>query len=64
MIPNHIKIGDSATYLNKFINDHNYSRICIIVDDNTVSDCLNKIKSDLKFPFEIFQIQSGEEKKI
>ena len=63
MIPNHIKIGNSATYLNKYITDHNYSKICIIVDGNTVNNCLNKIKNDLKFSYKIFQIQSGEEKK-
>ncbi len=63
MIPNHIKIGKSATYLNKYIIDHNYSKICILVDDNTVNNCLNTIKNDLKFSYEVFQIQSGEEKK-
>ena len=63
MIPNHIKIGNSATYLNKYIFDHNYSNICILVDDNTVSNCLNKIKNDLRFSYEVFQIESGEEKK-
>tara|TARA_B100001564_G_scaffold47930_1_gene35055 strand:+ start:3258 stop:4295 length:1038 start_codon:yes stop_codon:yes gene_type:complete len=63
MIPNHIKIGNSATYLNKYIIDHNYSKICILVDDNTVNNCLNIIKNDLKFSYEVFQIQSGEEKK-
>lgn len=63
MIPNHIKIGNSATYLNKYIFEHNYSNICILVDDNTVSNCLNKIKNDLQFSYEVFQIESGEEKK-
>ena len=63
MIPNHIKIGNSATYLNKYIFDHNYSNICILVDDNTISNCLNKIKNDLQFSYEVFQIESGEEKK-
>ena len=61
MIPNHIKIGNSATYLNKYIIDHNYSKICILVDDNTVNNCLKIIKNDLKFSYEVFQIQSGEE---
>lgn len=63
MIPDHIMIGDSSSYLNRYLSENNYSKICIIVDENTHSNCLKKIEGDINFDYDIFKIDSGEEEK-
>ena len=63
MIPDHIMIGDSSSYLNRYLSENNYSKICILVDENTHSNCLKKIEGDINFDYDIFKIDSGEEEK-
>jgi len=63
MIPNHIMIGDSSSHLNRYLSVNNYSKICILVDENTHSNCLKKIEVDINFDYDIFKIDSGEEEK-
>ena len=63
MIPNHIMIGDSSSHLNRYLSENNYSKICILVDENTHSNCLKKIEGDINFDYDIFKIDSGEEEK-
>ena len=63
MIPNHIIIGDSSSHLNRYLSENNYSKICILVDENTQSNCLKKIDEDINFDYDIFKIDSGEEQK-
>ena len=63
MIPDHIMIGDSSSHLNRYLSENNYSKICILVDENTHSNCLKKIEGDINFDYDIFKIDSGEEEK-
>mgnify|MGYP006213659127 FL=1 len=63
MIPDHIMIGDSSSHLNRYLSENNYSKICILVDENTHSKCLKKIEGDINFDYDIFKIDSGEEEK-
>ena len=63
MIPDHIMIGDSSSKLNRYLSENNYSKICILVDENTHSKCLKKIERDINFDYDIFKIDSGEEEK-
>ena len=63
MIPDHIMIGDSSSHLNRYLSKNNYSKICILVDENTHSNCLKKIEGDINFDYDIFKIGSGEEEK-
>ena len=63
MIPDHIMIGDSSPHLNRYLSENNYSKICFLVDENTHSNCLKKIKGDINFDYDIFKIDSGEEEK-
>ena len=63
MIPDHIMIGDSSSNLNRYLSGNNYSKICILVDENTHSNCLKKIEGDINFDYDIFKIDSGEEEK-
>ena len=63
MIPDHIMIGDSSSHLNRYQSENNYSKICILVDENTHSNCLKKIEGDINFDYDIFKIDSGEEEK-
>ena len=63
MIPDHIMIGDSSSHLNRYLSENNYSKICILVDENTHFNCLKKIEGDINFDYDIFKIDSGEEEK-
>ena len=63
MIPDHIMIGDSSSHLNRYLSENNYSKIFILVDENTHSNCLKKIEGDINFDYDIFKIDSGEEEK-
>ena len=63
MIPDHIMIGDSSSHLNRYLSENNHSKICILVDENTHSNCLKKIEGDINFDYDIFKIDSGEEEK-
>ena len=63
MIPDHIMIGDSSSQLNRYLSENNYSKIFILVDENTHSNCLKKIEGDINFDYDIFKINSGEEEK-
>ena len=47
MIPDHIMIGDSSSHLNRYLSENNYSKICILVDENTHSNCLKKLREIL-----------------
>ena len=63
MIPDHIMIGNSSSHLNRYLSENNYSKICILVDENTHFNCLKKIEGDINFDYDIFKIDSGEEEK-
>lgn len=56
-----IYIGNNCLYeLQKFTG--NYSRVFVLVDENTNKHCLKAI-SNFKFPFSVIQIKSGEKNK-
>ena len=63
MIPNHIKIGNAKEFLLEYISHSNFSKIGILVDENTKSSCLNKLKDSLDFNYHEIEIKSGEENK-
>ena len=63
MIPNHIKIGNAKEFLLEYISHSNFSKIGILVDENTKSICLNKLKDSLDFNYHEIEIKSGEENK-
>ena len=63
MIPNHIKIGNAKEFLLEYISHSNFSKIGILVDENTKISCLNKLKDSLDFNYHEIEIKSGEENK-
>ena len=57
----HIYIGDIWEAMNEFLSKRNYSKIAIIVDENTKACCLPIFVEKTKLDdFNIIQISSGE----
>ena len=56
---------DYYSALSQLINDKNYSKIVLLVDENTAQHCLNYVMQWLAVdvPFEIIEIEQGEENK-
>lgn len=56
---------DCYSAMSQLINDKNYSKIVLLVDENTVQHCLNYVMQWLAVdvPFEIIEIEQGEENK-
>ena len=63
MIPNHIKISNIESNIIDFLSKNNYSKIGILVDNNSNTHCFPIIKKILKVPYSIIIIQSGEKEK-
>ena len=63
MIPNHIKISNIESNIIDFLSKNNYSKIGILVDNNSNKYCFPIIKKILKVPYSIIIIQSGEKEK-
>ena len=63
MIPNHIKISNIESNIIDFLSKNNYSKIGILVDNNSNKHCFPIIKKILKVPYSIIFIQSGEKEK-
>lgn len=60
-----VHIGELAqAALNQHIAKNSYSKIVVLVDENTKKYCLPLFKKMIKFPIDsIFEIESGEENK-
>lgn len=56
-----IKQNTISEAVNKFLKQQNYSKIYVLVDENTAAFCLNVL--DLKHKHEIIKINSGEKNK-
>lgn len=56
---------DYYSALSQLINDKKYSKIVLLVDENTAQHCLNYVMQWLAVdvPFEIIEIEQGEENK-
>ena len=57
--------NNSFEYLNKYLNDKNYSSIFVIVDENTEKNCLYKISNHIpkKIKYHIIKVKAGEKNK-
>ena len=57
--------NNSYEVLSQYINNNNYSKIVVLVDDNTSKFCLNTVLQWLavSVDFEIIEIEHGEESK-
>jgi len=58
-----ITIDEAQKGLSDFVVAKEYSKVFILVDENTKTHCYDKIKADLSFTHELIQILSGEEHK-
>lgn len=58
-----ITIDEAPKGLTEFIEAKKYSKVFVLVDENTKLHCYDKIKDGLRFPHELIQISSGEENK-
>ena len=59
-----IQIGDIWSTLNTFLQKRNYSKIAVLVDDNTHQHCLPILKKNApNFDFLIIKIPAGEQHK-
>ena len=63
MIPSHITISNIESNIIDFLSKNNYSKIGILVDNNSNKHCLPIIKKILKIPYSIIIIESGEKEK-
>lgn len=56
---------DYYSTLSQLINDKKYSKVVLLVDENTAQHCLNYVMQWLAvdIPFEIIEIEQGEENK-
>jgi len=63
MIPSHIKISNIESNIIDFLSKSNYSKIGILVDNNSNKHCFPIIKKILQIPYSIIIIQSGEKEK-
>ncbi len=56
-----IKMGVAATHLSNYLSSHEYSRVFVLVDENTYRDCYPKIAEVLSNKkAHLIQISSGE----
>ena len=58
-----IIIDEAPKGLADFVEAKQYSKVFILVDENTRVFCYDKIKGSLSFPHELIQISAGEENK-
>ena len=63
MIPSHIKISNIESNIIDFLSKSNYSKIGILVDNNSNKHCFPIIKKNLKVPYFIIKIKCGEKEK-
>ena len=63
MIPSHIKISNIESNIRDFLSKNDYSKIGILVDNNSNKHCFPIIKKNLKVPYSIIKIKSGEKEK-
>lgn len=59
-----IYIGDTWNTVNEFLNERNYSKIAVIIDENTEQYCLSVFKEKTNLSdFILIKIKSGEQHK-
>ncbi len=59
-----IEVGDVWTKVNTFLNENTFSKLAVIVDENTVKDCLPIFRENVKgHSFHLIEIPSGEKNK-
>lgn len=58
-----IKVDEPWTEFSKFVQSHHYSKIVILVDENTRKYCYNRVKGQLPFDHQIIETKSGEDQK-
>ncbi|GAB5555384.1 MAG: 3-dehydroquinate synthase [Saprospiraceae bacterium] len=58
-----IPIGNDFSPLNELIRNKQYTKIVVLVDENTAVHCLPILKKELHAIFEIIQIPAGEQHK-
>jgi 3-dehydroquinate synthase len=63
MISSHIKISNIKSNIRDFLSKNDYSKIGILVDNNSNKHCFPIIKKNLKVPYSIIKIKSGEKEK-
>jgi 3-dehydroquinate synthase len=62
-MPDNIKFSQNpADDLSDFVIARNYSKICVLTDDNTLKSCFPQIQKKLP-PHDIISVRSGEEQK-
>lgn len=57
--------SDSVTEINTFLKDYNFSKIVVLVDENTISHCYPRLVAGIPAfeKAEIIELESGEENK-
>ncbi len=55
-----VVLGDANDAINQYLKDKDYSSITVIVDENTRSNCLDRINISASCPLSVIEIQSGE----
>jgi len=64
MLPDNIVISTNiATELSGFLNNHRFTQVVVLVDENTKENCLHLIRSALSESFHLVEIESGERQK-
>lgn len=58
-----IFVGSSWEALQQLIDDKGYTKIAIIVDENTKKYCLPILEANVSFPFELIEVPAGEQHK-
>ena len=58
-----IKVDETWSDFSSFVEKRNYSKVFILVDENTNEHCYEKIKTEISFEHQLIQINSGEENK-
>lgn len=56
-------VNQDFTVLNTFVEAKNYSKVFVIVDENTHINCFPLVAGHLNFAFELIEIEAGEENK-
>lgn len=56
-------VNQDFTELNSFIASKNYSKIFLLVDENTHINCLPLFAAHLRYAFDIIEVEAGEENK-
>jgi len=56
-----IHVGDVWTAINKFLNENAFSKVAVIIDENTKKHCLPLLKANVtSYDFSLIEIPSGE----